>query len=129
DNLVVVLNKTDLVRFSESSLTDVDLATGKVLSASVKNAQGIDRIQTELLRLLGKTHDEVPFTARARHVDSLRTCLDQMHQASSNLENEVGAELVAEELKAAHISLGEIVGETTADDLLGRIFSEFCIGK
>ena len=71
----------------------------------------------------------MPFTARTRHIVALQASLTALESAAGQLTAGAPAELVAEELRAAHQSLGEIVGETTPDDLLGRIFSEFCIGK
>ena len=129
ESLIVVLNKMDLAIISESQVREHQSRFNHLVAASVKYDQGISQIQSQILKVLGRTQEEIPFTARARHVESLQRSSTQLQQASINLESGVGAELVAEELKAAHISLGEIVGETTADALLGRIFSEFCIGK
>ncbi len=69
------------------------------------------------------------FTARRRHVDALERTLWLVDTARSALADWRGAELVAEELRLAHRALGEITGEVTSDDLLGRIFASFCIGK
>ena len=66
--------------------------------------------------------------ARERHVTALRAALAHLDAAFAHLEH-IALELFAEELRLAHESLGAITGEFTADDLLGEIFSRFCIGK
>ena len=66
--------------------------------------------------------------ARERHVTALRVALAHVDAAAAHLDH-VALELFAEELRLAHEALGEITGEFTADDLLGEIFSCFCIGK
>jgi tRNA modification GTPase len=68
-------------------------------------------------------------SARERHLSSLRTARTHVEAAYRNLLDTRAGELVAEELQCAHRALGEITGEVHADDLLGRIFSSFCIGK
>ena len=67
--------------------------------------------------------------ARRRHVDALRRALHCLQQAACSFESSRSGELVAEDLRAAQQSLNEITGEFTSDDLLGKIFSSFCIGK
>ena len=73
--------------------------------------------------------DEPPFTARTRHVDALRRCAECVTAARAQLADETFAELAAEELRLAHDALGEITGRFSSEDLLGRIFAGFCIGK
>ena len=87
-------------------------------------------MRTELLRIAGWHHAEDVFIARERHLRAL--ALAQEHIATSRrvVESPFPAlELFAEELRLAQHALGEITGEFTADDLLGVIFSRFCIGK
>ena len=69
------------------------------------------------------------FSARSRHVDGLIRAKDHIEKAADRLTNNQALELSAEELKLAQNALGEITGELTSDDLLGEIFSSFCIGK
>ena len=66
--------------------------------------------------------------ARRRHVDALRKALTHIDAAAQHLDH-VALELFAEELRLGHEALGAITGEFTADDLLGEIFSRFCIGS
>ena len=74
---------------------------------------------------LGSGH----FSARQRHVDALVRAKDHCQQAKNVLLSHRAGELAAEDLRLAQNSLSEITGSFTADDLLGRIFSSFCIGK
>ena len=96
---------------------------------SAKFGNGVDQLRREILQILGRNQNEVPYTARARHIEALLNALQYLETAQITLQAGVSSELVAEELRLAHLTLGEIVGITTPDDLLGRIFSEFCIGK
>jgi tRNA modification GTPase len=73
--------------------------------------------------------DNHTFMARRRHVDALQRALDFLQQATRSFATSRSGELVAEDLRAAQQSLNEITGEFTSDDLLGKIFSSFCIGK
>jgi tRNA modification GTPase len=69
------------------------------------------------------------FTARLRHVQALEKTRELLVQAEQGLSSKIGAELVAEDCRMAHQVLGQIVGTVSPDDLLGEIFSSFCIGK
>ena len=73
--------------------------------------------------------NEGRFIARRRHLDALQRAAEQLSKARYQLEVANAGELVAEELRLAQQCLSEITGEFTSDDLLGRIFSTFCIGK
>ena len=94
---------------------------------SAKTGVGIDLLQAELLRLAGyQNHSEGVFMARARHLQALSEVAAHLQLAAQQIDS---AELVAEELRLAQEALGSITGEFTPDDLLGEIFSKFCIGK
>lgn len=94
---------------------------------SAKTAVGVDLLKAELLKLAGyQNQAEGVFMARARHLQALSEVGLHLNQAMSKLGS---AELVAEELRLAQDSLSSITGEFTPDDLLGEIFSKFCIGK
>jgi tRNA modification GTPase len=69
------------------------------------------------------------FMARRRHLDAIERAAESLQRARYQLEVARAAELVAEELRLAQVALGEITGEFTSEDLLGRIFASFCIGK
>ena len=113
----------------------IDLAGGRpgrgegletVIRLSAKTGEGVEVLRAWLLEVAGwKPHGEGLFMARERHVRALMAARDALERAASTQ----AFEIVAEELRLAHHSLGEIVGEVSADDLLGEIFSSFCIGK
>jgi len=98
------------------------------ISLSVKTGAGLELLQKKLESVLGLLPGgEDVILARARHVHALQRAADSLEEA---LARQPGTpELLAEDLRAAQQALGEITGEMTADDLLGEIFSRFCIGK
>lgn len=103
---------------------------GMAISLSAKAAQGIDLLQQELLRIAGWHQAEDVFIARERHLRALAVARERIAAARATVSGPCPAlELFAEELRLAQQALGEITGEFTADDLLGVIFSRFCIGK
>jgi tRNA modification GTPase len=94
---------------------------------SAKTGFGLDLLKSHLLCLVGYQHNaEGVFMARARHLDALNQVKLHLQLASTQINL---AELVAEELRLAQEALSSITGEFTPDDLLGEIFSKFCIGK
>ena len=105
------------------------LSAGLPLSA--KTGQGLDALRHKLLELAGwQANTEGVFIARARHVQALRQTNDHLELALAWLAAQgQSLDLLAEELRLAQHALGEITGEFTSDDLLGVIFSRFCIGK
>lgn len=121
---IVVANKIDL-RGEEPRRVE---SNGRVsLHVSARTGAGMDLLRAELLRIAGwHAHGEDVFLARERHLLALREALAHVIEAG---EQARALELLAEELRLAQESLGEITGEFTADDLLGVIFSRFCIGK
>ena len=125
--MIVVLNKADLVPPSVM-LHPLILNTPKFW-VSAKTGAGLGELRRGITRALGFEHQEAAFTARARHVEAVDHANTALQTALQLLQQGEGTEIVAEELRAAHMALGEIVGTVTPDDLLGRIFSEFCIGK
>jgi len=119
-----VHNKIDISR-EGSRILEKDGETHIYLSA--KTNEGLDLLKQYLLERVGyRQNSEGVFMARARHLEALK--LVEQHLANANLQIK-SAELVAEELRLAQESLSSITGEFTPDDLLGEIFSKFCIGK
>ncbi|MGB7502513.1 MAG: tRNA uridine-5-carboxymethylaminomethyl(34) synthesis GTPase MnmE [Azonexus sp.] len=124
---VTVYNKIDL---SGALAERHDEADGVAISLSARANQGIELLRTELLRIAGWHPAEDVFIARERHLRALADAQVHITAASSLVRGNLPAlELFAEELRLAQQSLGEITGEFSADDLLGVIFSRFCIGK
>lgn len=92
--------------------------------------QGVEALIQALHRHAGLSGGEEPaFTARSRHLEALRQALAAVQAASQQLAQAAPAELAAEELRLAQRALDEITGRFTSEDLLGRIFAGFCIGK
>jgi len=98
---------------------------------SAKTASGIELLQQEIMAIAGAHEDmEGAFLARERHLVALREAAAQLANAEAHIAAaEPPLELFAEDLRAAHASLASITGEFTSDDLLGVIFSRFCLGK
>ena len=125
--IICVHNKIDL--HSEKKFND-----SENIYISAKMKLGIDALIQHLSqRLSGANvvHEQAdtPFMARSRHVIALQHALENIYSAQQRIANSHELELAAEDLRLAQQNLGEITGEFTPDDLLGKIFSEFCIGK
>ena len=121
---ITVVNKIDLVGLA-AGRSEV---AGRIrLQVSARSGEGVELVRQALLRIAGwHAHGEDVILARERHLTALRKALAHVIEAGGQL----GAlELFAEELRLAQEQLGEITGEFTADELLGVIFSRFCIGK
>ncbi|MBV6424230.1 MAG: tRNA modification GTPase MnmE [Steroidobacteraceae bacterium] len=121
-------------------LNKIDLATGIPLSDTVsgpprvalsaKTGAGLDVLRAHLRDCMGyQVADAGTVSARARHLDALARAQRHVDAAEAQLRESRAGELVAEELRLAQQALGEITGAVTSEDLLGRIFSSFCIGK
>ena len=126
DKIIIILNKADITS-KEVGASDVTLSTIRV---SAKTGLGLGFLKQKMIELVGLTEEnEGAFIARKRHVTALTETLVHVKEAGVQLEKYQAGELVAEELKVAHQFLGSIVGFVSSDDLLGEIFSSFCIGK
>ncbi|MBS0294626.1 MAG: tRNA uridine-5-carboxymethylaminomethyl(34) synthesis GTPase MnmE [Proteobacteria bacterium] len=107
------------------------IAGHEAVRLSARTGQGLDALRRELLRVAGwQSAAEGLYIARARHIEALRAVDAHLMEASAQLESAGPAlDLLAEELRLAQNALNTITGEFGADDLLGVIFSSFCIGK
>ncbi len=123
-NKIIVINKIDITGAAPEIVADKHCET---VWLSAKTGAGVELLCDALLRVSGrKLTDEVPFMARERHIVALGQAFDHVKRAGDEVSR---LELCAEELRLAQRALGEITGEFSADDLLGEIFSRFCIGK
>ncbi len=121
---VLVLNKIDLNN-TAPGVGDSEL--GRQISVSALNGEGLNDLCREILEALGwSAGEEGTFLARARHLEALQRAAGYLSRARDRTGE---LELFAEELRLVQRALGDITGEVTADDLLGGIFSQFCIGK
>ncbi|MEN8174852.1 MAG: tRNA uridine-5-carboxymethylaminomethyl(34) synthesis GTPase MnmE [Pseudomonadota bacterium] len=101
-----------------------------VIGLSIRNGDGLEDLRTYLKERMGYRGTEAgAFTARRRHLDAIERTAGHLEQAAEALRGGGSGELVAEDLRLAQQALGEITGAFTSDDLLGEIFSSFCIGK
>jgi tRNA modification GTPase len=97
---------------------------------SALTGEGLDTLRVHLKQAMGfQTAESGTVSARQRHLDALNRARAHVEEGARQLSERRAGELVAEELRAAQSALGEITGEFTTEDLLGRIFSSFCIGK
>ncbi len=97
---------------------------------SARTGAGIDLLITELRCAAGQADaDDGAFSARSRHVDAIERASEHLESARFSLCEQRAGELAAEELRLVQQNLGEITGTISSDDLLGRIFADFCIGK
>ncbi|PWY55848.1 tRNA uridine-5-carboxymethylaminomethyl(34) synthesis GTPase MnmE [Legionella qingyii] len=96
---------------------------------SAKSGEGIDGLKQVIKHVVGYQPNEGNFLARRRHLQALDEAKKLLSTGQQQLAEHRAGELLAEDLRLAHQSLCEITGEFSSDDLLGRIFSSFCIGK
>lgn len=123
---LVVHNKIDR---SGSAAGFGHAGASRRLYMSVEQARGLDDLYRWIRDLAGYQGHEGVFMARRRHLDGLGQAAGYVEQAHAQLRAGTSPELAADDLRLAHRTLGGIVGEVSSDELLGEIFSSFCIGK
>ncbi len=126
---VVVMNKADLTMAMEADIALVDHPTYAV---SAKTGLGIETVKAALRAQLvsgGFDTTESVMVTNVRHQDALRRASDSLSHALESVQCGMAGELVSIDVRAAADALGEISGAITTDEILGRIFSQFCIGK
>lgn len=139
-NVIRVLNKIDLssrppglVRneIEDTGPRKLPADAAPVIALSAASGEGIDILEDTILEELGlsETAGITPFSARERHVRCLRQAAEALGLGLDRFERNLAGELLAEDLRSVHNQLSEITGKFGADDLLGEIFSSFCIGK
>ncbi len=125
--VTVVRNKID-VSHQQAAVNIGPL--GKEILLSAKTGDGLDILTQHLKECVGyQTAGEGSFMARRRHVDALQRALELVLHGQQELALHQAGEFLAEDLRLGQKALNEITGEFSSDDLLGRIFSSFCIGK
>jgi tRNA modification GTPase len=126
-SVTLIFNKIDL-KGVQASVDEARDPPHVFLSA--KTGAGLDLLRAHLKSRAGyRSGDSGALSARRRHLDALERARSSVAQAAQILTTSRAFELFAEELRRAQLALGEITGEFTSDDLLGEIFSSFCIGK
>ncbi len=125
--VTIIRNKIDKQGKQAQIITTED-ATEVFISA--KTGEGVDLLCEHLKETMGfHETDDGDFIARRRHLNALNNALLSIEQAQQQFEMDMAGELAAEDLRIAQQHLNQITGEFTSDDLLGEIFSSFCIGK
>lgn len=128
----LVLNKIDLLDDQTPGLESTNYQGDSltVIRLSAKQNLGINLLTNHLQDCVGfKAGAEGSFVARERHIIALRAAHEYMNKALSGVSKSSQLELIAEDLRLAQRHLGEITGEVSSDDLLGKIFASFCVGK
>lgn len=125
--ITVVRNKIDITEESPGLSTE---QSQPVIRLSARDQIGLDALRAHLKQLMGyESAREGGFIARRRHLEALHQAQAFLQSGEAQLLGAAAGELLAEDLRLAQNALNEITGEFTSDDLLGRIFSSFCIGK
>ncbi len=121
--VIQMYNKCDLKKVKKTS--------DQMVAISAKTGEGVEELKKKLLTLVGwENQPESTFLARERHLEALNAAYGHLLLANQFVSySEPPLDLLAEELRLCNEELGLIIGETTPDDLLGMIFSRFCIGK
>jgi len=128
----IVYNKIDLLEKEEPSLSTLNYLDYKIptIALSAKEAMGLELLREYLKESIGfNASEEGVFMARERHLTALNNAKRLLEAALEQLRTHSSLELIAEDLRFAQTQLGAITGEFTSDDLLGEIFSNFCVGK
>jgi len=124
--VIILRNKIDVSGDAPGPLQD----NPTTLNVSARTGAGIDDLRETVRQLAGyRDLGEGAFTARRRHVEAIAMAAAHFQRGREALEKHKAGELLAEDLRLSHEALGEVTGTLSSDDLLGRIFSEFCIGK
>ena len=121
--VILIINKVDL---QKNPLPQFPVCT---VTTNALTGMGLNRLMKVLPEVAGYDSNTTEFIARSRHLDCLERTKRYLEASLGGLKGEKNLELIAEDLRYASESLGEICGKYTADDLLGEIFSAFCIGK
>jgi len=125
---IIALNKSDLGGFSAMRITD---DPSSIVSVSAKTTAGLDRLRAAILEPFtnGNANGEGLLITNARHHDLLTRTIDAIRSSENLLLDHASEEIILVGLLNALRYLGEVTGETTSDEILGKIFSTFCIGK
>lgn len=130
--LTLIRNKADIndAKTGFSEFTDNNHKQHSIITLSAKTGNGVDSLKEHLKAIMGyQGSTEGGFMARRRHLVALENTHQHLLTGLTQLESYVAGEILAEELRICQQELDQITGEFTSDDLLGKIFSSFCIGK
>lgn len=127
--LLPICNKMDLLNQEQKEKIKSEIPNVLFLSAKFK--EGISELESKLLSLVdsGVLSGDTTIITNSRHYDALLKALEEIQKVKEGLDMELSSDLMAIDIRQALYHLGEITGSVTTDDLLGNIFSNFCIGK
>ena len=127
--ILIIINKIDEVTPSQQNTLKDE--KNNILLISAKNGEGIHDLKDNLLKLTtaGELEKNDTIVTNNRHYDSLLKALESIQKVKEAMEEGLASDLMAIDIRQALFHLGEITGNVTTDDLLGNIFSNFCIGK
>jgi len=127
--ILPICNKMDLL--DQHQIDKLKIEIPNVLFLSAKHGTGIKELESHLLGLVdsGALSGDTTIISNSRHYDALLKALEEIQKVKEGLEMELSSDLMAIDIRQALYHLGEITGSVTTDDLLGNIFSNFCIGK
>ena len=125
---LIIFNKLDLI---DSKCLKRWFKNQPYLGLSAKTGEGVEGLKTQLLNLVqtGQLRNNDTIITNARHYDALQLALANIHQVHKGLKTGLSGDLLAIDIREALFHFGRITGEISTDDLLGNIFSNFCIGK
>ena len=129
---ILILNKVDLPVVTPATALLAHCPKKRVVETAIPEGKGIDALKAAVCdELLGgeSVVGESPIVTNARHQEALRRANEGLNYAIESLENGMPPDLVAVDLRISLDGLGDIVGKTTTEDILDRIFSQFCVGK
>ena len=132
--MLILANKTDINKNVNTINSFVNRAEYKdfnidVLEVSAKTGLGLDKLRSDLVERGGIASASGTLVTNARHAAALREAAASLSAVSDGLDRHLSTELLTDDLRAALDSLGSITGQITTDEVLGEIFSRFCIGK
>ena len=128
--ITTVYNKIDTQHLAAQLIENAGGDHEAEIFLSAKTGDGVDILKSHLKKCMGyQQNNEGQFIARRRHLDAINNAEQHLRYAHVNLHELKAGELLAEELRMAQEELSSITGEFSSDDLLGRIFFDFCIGK
>ena len=129
--LIVVANKSDLAKEKDHNKFDAIKDRFHVIYLSAKQKEGISELKSDLSGFVKNdpASQQQIIVSNARHYEALKKAEESLHRVKEALESQIPGDLVAMDIRNAIYHLGEITGAISSDDLLGNIFSKFCIGK
>jgi tRNA modification GTPase len=130
--ILLILNKIDLGKNYPRKLIEGYFSMERIAEVSLKNRENLEKLEEKIVNMVfnGKTGSAADvILSNARHRDALRRTAQHLSSARRSISENMPDDFITIDLKSALDSLGEITGKVTVDDLLERIFSNFCIGK